>query len=47
MLPDQVIQDSREKVAASGKMKQKKWLPGAVIILLWALLVYWMVNSVI
>lgn len=46
ILPDQVIQDSREKVAAAGKLKQKNWVAGAVIILLWALLLYWLVDLV-
>ncbi|MBT2636785.1 YkvA family protein [Bacillus sp. ISL-39] len=47
ILPDQVIQDSREKVAAAGKVKQKNWIAGAVIILLWGLLLYWLVNFIV
>lgn len=44
LIPDQVIQDSREKLAASGKVKKKNWIAGAVIILVWVLVLYWMVD---
>ena len=44
ILPDHVIQDSREKVAAAGKVKQKNWIAGALILLVWALLLYWLVD---
>jgi uncharacterized membrane protein YkvA (DUF1232 family) len=47
LIPDQIIKESREKVAESGKMKQKNWIAAAVIILLWALLLYWMVDSIV
>jgi uncharacterized membrane protein YkvA (DUF1232 family) len=47
LIPDQVIQDSREKIAASGKVKRKNWIAGAVIILLWALVMYWIVELLI
>lgn len=47
ILPDQVIQDSREKVAAAGKVKQKNWIAGAVILLLWALLLYWLIGLIV
>lgn len=47
ILPDQVIQDSREKVAAAGKVKQKNWIAGSVILLLWALLLYWLIGLIV
>lgn len=47
ILPDQVIQDSREKVAAAGKVKHKNWAAGAVILLLWALLLYWLIGLIV
>ena len=28
LIPDHIIEDSREKVAASGKVKQKNWIAG-------------------
>lgn len=46
ILPDHVIQHSREKVAATGKMKQNNWIAGVLIIVAWALLLYWMVDSI-
>lgn len=47
LIPDQVIQHSREKVAATGKVKQKNWIAGAVIILIWTLVLYWLVHYLI
>ena len=44
LIPDHVIQESREKVAASGKLKQKNWIAGAFIILVWVLVLYWIVR---
>lgn len=44
LIPDQVIQHSREKVAATGKVKQKNWIAGALIILIWTLVLYWLVH---
>lgn len=46
ILPDHVIQHSREKVAATDKVKQKNWIAGVLIIVVWALLLYWMVDSI-
>lgn len=47
LIPDHIIQDSRKKVAASGKVKQKNWIAGTMIILLWVLFLYWMVDYLI
>jgi uncharacterized membrane protein YkvA (DUF1232 family) len=44
LIPDHVIQDSREKVAAAGKIKKKNWIAGTVIILLWVLFLFgWLI----
>lgn len=47
LIPDHIIQDSRKKVAASGKVKQKNWIAGTIIILIWLLFLYWMVDYLI
>ncbi|MBS8263791.1 DUF1232 domain-containing protein [Mesobacillus boroniphilus] len=47
LIPDHIIQYSREKVAASGKVKHKNWIAGTIIVLLWALMLYWMVDFLV
>ncbi|CAM3824940.1 YkvA family protein [Mesobacillus thioparans] len=47
LLPNHVIQESRETVAANGKVKKKNWLAGAVILLLWAAVIYWVVGLLV
>lgn len=47
LLPDHIIQESREIVAANGKVKKKNWLAGAVILLLWAAAIYWLVGLLV
>lgn len=44
LIPDHVIQESREKVAATGRMKKKNWVAGAMILLLWAAVIYWLIG---
>ncbi|WP_079508719.1 YkvA family protein [Mesobacillus jeotgali] len=46
LIPDHVIHESRVKVAATEKVKKKNWLAGLVIILIWALLLYWLVGLI-
>ncbi|MDQ0413134.1 YkvA family protein [Mesobacillus stamsii] len=45
LLPDHIIQESREKVAATDNVKKKNWLAGVIIILLWATGIYWVVKQ--
>jgi len=45
LLPDHIIQESREKVATTGNVKKKNWLAGVIIILLWATGIYWVVKQ--
>ncbi len=47
LLPNHVIQESREIVAANGKVKKKNWLAGAAILLLWAAVIYWVVGLLV
>lgn len=44
LIPDHIIEESSEKVAASGKVKQKNWIAGTVIVLVWVLVLYWGVD---
>lgn len=47
LIPDHIIEDSREKVAASGKVKQKNWIAGTMIVLVWVLVLYWVGNFLV
>ncbi len=43
LVPKGILEECREKVESSEKIKKKNWIAGALILLLWAGIVYWIV----
>jgi uncharacterized membrane protein YkvA (DUF1232 family) len=47
MIPTEVMTEYREKAAAEfGKGKPKNWMAAAVIILIWAAIIVWLVSVI-
>ncbi len=41
LIPKEILEECQEKVERSEKIKKKNWITGALILLLWAGIVYW------
>ncbi|MGG5252521.1 YkvA family protein [Neobacillus sp. SM06] len=47
LIPKEILEDCREKVEKSEKVKKKNWVAGAIILLLWAGILYWIVVLIL
>ncbi|GHI01208.1 YkvA family protein [Neobacillus kokaensis] len=44
LMPKEVLEECRENVEKSEKVKQKNWIAGTIIILLWIGILFWIVS---